>query len=344
MGSPPGNRVDQSTLERKIKKIRFHMARSLTRLPEFSSRKNIQKNKGRFLRRLHAEYKTAQELLISTYLEVEEDIAKAKDQSEVHTKEHWISVLELCFNTFVWIAERWERDRVKRVFKGPKHGSTKSRNVSSVLTVVRDMNKRSRDFAIALDFSSFECIADILRIRIDSKSNAAVSEYMEVKEGRVNDEMLETIKSKSTDRYLEFFQKYPDSGIKQMQRYFRQAGTCYDRLAMMRADQGGLFETPEGTLLIQVASTKRNYYLKSIKELLRHLKTEPFACFVVDGCLWVGAARMGDPVAIDFVVRHSIHHIFSAECRMCHDSRGVAKRACWRGTISWTRSLRFSSV
>jgi hypothetical protein len=90
-------------------------------LPEFSSRKKIRENWARFLPRLHREYKTAQELLISTYLEVEEDIAQANDPGEVQQKDYWIRVLELCFNTFVWIAERWERNRVKQVFKGPKH-------------------------------------------------------------------------------------------------------------------------------------------------------------------------------------------------------------------------------
>lgn len=88
--------VDQSTLERRIKRIRFHMARSLTRLPEFSSRKKVEQNEGKFLRRLHTEYKTAQELLISTYLEIEEDIAHANDQNEVQKKRFWLRVLEPC--------------------------------------------------------------------------------------------------------------------------------------------------------------------------------------------------------------------------------------------------------
>jgi hypothetical protein len=298
------------------------MARSLTRLPEFSSRKKIRENEDRFLRRLHEEYKTAQELLISTYLEVEEDLAKETDQSYLHKKKHWIMVLELCFNTFVWIAEGWERYRVKLVFKGPKHGSTKSRNVSSVLTVIRGMNKRSSDFAIALDFCSFECIADVLRVRINLKVKSSKNQYIEVKEGRVNNEMLKTIASQSTDRYVEFFQKYGDAGIKQIERYFRQSGTFFQRAEMVKGRSGDAFETPAGLVLVQEASIKERYYLGGINCLLKHLKTRAFGSFVVDGCLWVGAVRKGDPVVVDFFVRHSIHHTFSEECAICGRREG----------------------
>jgi hypothetical protein len=107
-----------------------------------------------------------------------------------------------------------------------------------------------------------------------------------------------------------------------MERYFRQTGTFFQRAAMMQADEGGAFETPDGTVLIQVASTRRMYYVRSIKNLLKHLKTGAFGCFVVDGCLWVGGARMGDPVAVDFFVRHSIHHIFSDQCAICSERDG----------------------
>lgn len=314
--------MDQLTLERKIKRIRFHMARSLTRLPKFSSKEKIRKNKDAFFRRLHAEYKMAQELLIATYLEVERDIDEVSAPGEVQKKTYWKAVLELCFNTFVWIAEGWDRDRVKRVFKGPKHGSTKSRNVSSVLTTVRKLNNRWNDFALALDFASFECIADVLRVHISPNLKAIENHYIEVKEGRVNSEMIETIESRSDRRYLDFFQKYGDSGIKQMERYFRQAQTAAERMEIMRADQGGVFDTPEGKLFVQVPSIPRIYYVNGIKNLLKNLKTSAFGSFVVDGCLWVGAVRINDPVQLEvaeFFVRHSIHHAFNTHCTVCAD-------------------------
>ena len=80
--------MDQKTLEKRIRKIRFHLTRSLTRLPKFSSQKKIKKNRNSFYRLLNAEYKTAQELLISTYLELEEDIEKYSDAPDVKKKKY----------------------------------------------------------------------------------------------------------------------------------------------------------------------------------------------------------------------------------------------------------------
>ena len=321
--------VDQKTLERRIKKFRFHLARSLTRLPEFSSKRKIQKQRATFFRRLHAEYKTAQELLIATYLEVEQDIANLDDRTEVQKRRYWKAILGLCFNTFVWIVEGWDRDRVKRVFKGPKHGSTISRNVSSVLKVIRQLNKRWNDFAIALDFSSFECITDVVRVHIHPKLKSIENHYIEVKEGGVNNEMIDTILSRSSTRYFSFFDKYGQRGIKQMERYFRQAKVADDSLEIMRAEQGGIFDTPEGKLFVQLTSIPRMYYMKGVRNLLRHLKTNSFGSFVVDGCLWVGAARIGEPKHLevaDFLVRHSIHHFFNRECAMCANAERWEKK------------------
>lgn len=312
--------MDQKTIERQIKKFRFHLERSLIRLPEFSSKRRIQENRTAFLRRLHAEYKTAQELLIAVYLEIEQDIANAGDHPEVQKKKHWKTVLELCFNTLVWIAERWERDSVKRVFKGPKYGSTISRNVSSVLTVIRQINKHWNDFAIALDFSSFECITDILRVHIHPKLKSSENHYIEVKKGQVNNEMIKTIMSESDSGYFSFFEKYGQCGIKQMERYFRQQKVANECLEIMRAEQGGVFDTTESKLFVQLTSIPRMYYMKGVKNLLKYLKTNTFGSFIVDECLWVGAVRIREPKHLkmaNFLVRHSIHHVFNRECDIC---------------------------
>ena len=65
--------------------------------------------------------------------------------------------------------------------------------------------------------------------------------------------------------------------------------------------------------------------MEGAKNLLKHLKTNAFGSFIVDGCLWVGAARIGEPKHLevaDFFVRHSIHHVFNKECAMCANREG----------------------
>jgi hypothetical protein len=311
-----------------VRKIRFHLTRSLTRVPKFSSKSKIKKNRKSFYPLLNAEYKTAQELLISTYLELEEDIEKYGDAPDVKKKKYWKMILELCFNTLVWIAEGWDRDRVKRVFKGTKHGSLKSRNVISVLNVIRRLNKRWNDFAIALDFSSFECITDILRVHIHPELKGIQNHYIEVKEGKTNTEMINAIKSRSQKVYFSFFDIFGDRVIKQIELHFRQRRTADEHLSIMRADQGGVFDTKDGKLHVLLGSIPRMYYVKGVKNLLKYLKSSPLGFFVVDGCLWVGAARISEPKDLevaDFLGRHSIHHFFSPECAMCTNQAGWQK-------------------
>ena len=48
------------------------------------------------------------------------------------------------------------------------------------------------------------------------------SDFIEVKEGSVNDEIFEVMKARDPDEYLKFFDKYSEKGAKQVERMFRQ--------------------------------------------------------------------------------------------------------------------------
>src|SRR5258706_9578653 len=317
--------MDQKTLERHITKYRYHLTRSLIRLPQFSSKQKIQKNLKAFLKRLHVEYKTAQQILISDYIEIENEMKTIDDEREINRRHLWIATIELSFNALVWVANRWDRDLVKRVFKGPKHGTLDSRNATSVVSALEFMNKRGNDFSIALDFCRVECIADILKIHIHPKHLTLETEVIEVKEGKVNAEMLVTIRTGSKKSYFDYFERYGEHGIKQMKRHFRQTQVASKSLEIMNSETGGRFETKDGPLFIHLANEPRVHYVSGIKNLLKHLKKNRWGSFLVDGCLWVCGARVEnnrDISAADFFIRHPIHHVISNDCQVCANRDG----------------------
>jgi len=121
--------MDESRLQAEIRKYRFLLTESLN----VKSLTQVEADRKGFFRALHREYKAAQELIIAAQLEIEADIASSTDEAERLKKTHWKAITELCFNTLIWICLGWERDAVKRVFKGPKHGSSTSRNAASAL-------------------------------------------------------------------------------------------------------------------------------------------------------------------------------------------------------------------
>ena len=312
--------MDQQTLEQHIKKYRYHLTRSLVERPQFSSKQKIEKNFKEFLRRLQVEYKKAQQILISDYLEIEHEIKTIDDAREVNRRQLWIAIIEVSFNALVWIANRWDRDLIKRVFKGPKHGSLGSRNAASAVEAIQFMNKKWNDFGIALDFSRFECIADVQRIHIHPKQLSFETEFIELKEGKANVEMLQTIQSRSEDSYGNYFERYGAAGIKQMKRHFRQREAAHQRIEVMNSPTGGRFKVDDQELSIHLAKEPRAHYISGIKNLLDHLKNHHWGSFLVDGCLWVCAARIEnsrDLSAADFFIRHQIHHVISSDCDVC---------------------------
>ena len=311
--------MDEAKLQGLIKKFRFHLTESLSRSGEFRSICEAKADREGLFRALHREYKIAQEIMIAAHLEIEADISSSTDEAEQIKKEHWKAIAELCFNTLVWICLRWQRDDIKRVFKGPKHGSSASRNAESVLKYVRKENERWNEFAVALDFCRFECIADVLQIHLTPDCTKSEMMLIEVKEGRVNEEIVEMIQVGSKEGYFAFFDKYGASGIKQIERIFRQQKKLDQRIEIMSSSPGR-FDTDEGKLIVNPESEPRLYYDETVKKLLKHLQSEPVGHFIVDGCLLVAGIKNDTQESLsfgDFLLRHSIHHAFSCECSFC---------------------------
>lgn len=114
--------------------------------------------------------------------------------------------------------------------------------------------------------------------------------------------------------------EFGKAGIMQMERTFRQAKKLSQQLDIIRDLGSGSFETDEETFHVELAREPRQYYVDTIRGLLKSLGAHPFGYFIVDGCLLVAGMKANSPEDLskgDFLLRHAVHHTFSRECALC---------------------------
>lgn len=206
--------IDIYKIEKTLVECRWLITHSVIDLPQFSTPEKIKTNYRSFIRECHKSWKQAEKLLIENILLIEKEIESLKKYKKDSSHKKNINlllglqiILELFFNTFIWIVLEWDRSSVKKVFKGPQYGSLQYQNIDSVLKYVNDVNENPDIFAIPLDFCRFTCITDILQVNCLVNNKSVEHLFIEVKSEKVNKEIQETISNGQRDSYFEFFEK-----------------------------------------------------------------------------------------------------------------------------------------
>ena len=314
--------IKKNRVENILIKCNYLLTQNVIDSPKFSTKKKIKKNYPSYIKECHSSFKKAEDILIKEILRFEDEIELLKkkklDNSNKRKKkllEGLKLLLELYFNTFVWIALHLDRLNVKRIFKGPKLGSLRHQNVDSVLRYVTDINKNPNEFAIPLDFCSFSPISDILKITYNEDEDSMQLYCTELKSGKVNEEMLETISSGKDNLYYKFFDKYGEKGIKQMKRFFRQQMAQSRHWDLIDAEPGG-YESPtdsEKNLLIVADDSLGEFYTNDIIRLMDAADQGEYAVDIIDDCLIIGViSNKNAKIASlgDFDTRLLVYNVF----------------------------------
>jgi hypothetical protein len=241
------------------------------------------------IRETHRAFKRASQILIDTTLEIEADLSRVtqtnKSAGDVNEYWHWLRIVAACYESFVWLAFR--PCDVQHLFKGPRSGFLDQQNISSVLKIAKEINDSfPYALAIPLDFTRFSCTGDLLCIgRTFGKSSVAV---VEVKQGEVNDALIEARKSRNADAWSAFFEKYGEKGISQAERVFRQEREYYKREARMRA-KSGIHKDEDGTRLVLESNIPAADFTDVIEALCAKARRGEYAVDAVDGCLMIAA-------------------------------------------------------
>jgi len=318
--------IDYKAIERRIHddllKCRRLFTRSVIDIPRYSTLDKIRKNYPDFIREAFKAHKTALTILIDGILYLENLLTKTNVADPCHTQKketaklgYWKRLLELSYNTLVWINVGMDRINVRKVFKGPKYGELAQQNIESVLAYVSEANKNPNEIAIPLDFCSFSPICDILKVSYSENDNTLRRLFIEAKSGKVNDEILETISTGTTEAYFRFFNNYGEKGIRQMERFFRQQ-MILDKSQKLMDAKPGIYQNPmnpEEHLIILANEADVHHFSDKISELLDKTDRREFAVDHIDNCLVVGAINTEDKNILmlgEYDMRLYIFHSF----------------------------------
>jgi len=312
----------ENLIQNDILECRRLFTRSVTDIPKYSTLEEIREDYPGFTRECFKAHKAALRILIDGILHLENllaqtNVANALDSHKTETVKlvYWKRLLELSYNTFVWVNVGMDKSNVRKVFKGPKYGDLAHQNIQSLLPYVSEINKDPNEIAIPLDFCSFSPICDILKISYSESDNVLHTAFIEAKSGKVNDEMLETINAGTMDAYFGFFDTYGEKGIKQMKRFFRQRIMLEKSRKLINAEPG-VYENPANPkedLAILATETQMQYFSDKVAELLEKAERREFAVGEVDNCLVLGAINAEDekmPMLGEFDLRLYVYHSF----------------------------------
>jgi len=310
--------MDTKSLEEHLKIVRHLMTRSVVEREEFSSFEKIKKNHVKYIQEVTKSNKEAQNILISDILAIEKELISLEKnkQGEIRKLTSYKIILESCFNAFVWIACDLQRFNIRKIFKGPKFGSILKQNIDEAISFVNGENKDPDVFAIPLDFCRFAPVCDV--IKLVRKGMHSERYFVELKFGKVNEEILETIENAKTDKtkYFDFFKRRGEKGIKQMERVFRQRLNLGKNVTLLDAEPG-----IHDKLIVKEMKRHFSYYSDVINELFIAADNDKSATVIIDDCLILTVISTLDKhkyIQSDFTFRHRIMDKFSEKCPLCN--------------------------
>jgi len=312
----------ENLIQNDLLECRRLFTRSVTDIPKYSTLDKIQEDYPGFVREYFTAHKAGLRILIDGILHLENlltqtNVANTPDSYKTETAKlsYWKHLLELSYNTFVWVNVGMDRSNVRKVFKGPRYGDLAYQNIQSVLTYASKVNKGPNEIAIPLDFCSFSPICDILKVSYSESDNVLHTAFIEAKSGKVNYEMLETINAGTMDAYFRFFDTYGEKGIKQMERFFRQ-GIMLEKSQELINAEPGIYENPlnpEEHLMILANEALVHHFSDKVAQLLEKVDRRQFAVDQVDNCLVIGAISTEDEKTLmlgEFDLRLYVYHFF----------------------------------
>ena len=312
--------MEQGHIERTLLRVRLLLTRSAVHRMGLRTLEDTQRNHVAFLHECHVVFKRALHLLIEDSLTLEK-LLTGLDKNETDYKrrkavyEYWLKLLELSYDTFIWIASNHDRSEVLKHYKGPKHGALAKQNIRSVIEVASQMNKEPDVLAIPLDFSRFSCITDLLRIRRFADGRVS-SDFIEVKEGSVNDEIFEVMKASDPDEYLRFFDKYGEKGAKQVERMFKQGQVVDDRIKLFGLQPGVYDEERAVRIVTELKDGEDGSFHEVIEPLIQQARTGKYSVETIGGCLVLAAFDATSQeryMRTDYVARCVVHAAFGDE-------------------------------
>ncbi|NTU49679.1 MAG: hypothetical protein HGA87_02075 [Desulfobulbaceae bacterium] len=292
-----------------------------------------------FIGLVHSGFQLAQEQIIdlllknrSRQVECENEIKKkrlegkkSEDSTALDELRYQERVIRKLADSIAWQLIGHQNYIVRRLYLDQEPCCISSSNINFGLSFSKDYHSENPlRFALLSDLTSFVQLGDA--ILIDRSQAVPKLSFAELKEGRVNHEILEMMdfysKSKC-DRALYYF--FKEKGDKHKEQFFRtvkQQVKMSARTQIINNDGGKDFD---GTKVsISEADFEVENFLDEIRGLLEASRKKKWAISVIEDCLFVGVYREGFPsrpafemwlkgLAVDYPV-YDFRFSFSVPC------------------------------
>jgi hypothetical protein len=279
------------------------MARPAGRKPEFATIEEIAKHREPFVVACHQTWKSWHERAIREILVFDEMLRRnnARPVDGVRQYGEDMSALWRKVNdAIVWTlfgAERW---LVKRLCLHRPRTYLAESNAKSMLSLLQGLNANPMSFALWNDATSVVDVGDVTYIENGLKPEPA---FFEVKEGVVNDEILELVTLKDQEeveaRLSAFAEARGEKGVKQLQRFIRQSQTASQMETLWTELKGTDPVTGEEIEVLNLG-VEHPPYDERLGALLQQALERGREVFeLVEDCLWVYA------IADSAVSRHA---------------------------------------
>jgi hypothetical protein len=284
---------DYLLLRYKLYKIRYYLTRGAVVKLGCNSMADVKQNYDKFIIECNNIFKMGQKIIIKDLLLIESKLEKLEKLGSDKTKSKLNRliakkiILEITYDTYIWQLAKLERIDVRRIFKGPKYGNILKQNIGSALRFMKIENNDPNTFIVPLDFCRFATICDFIRAKYEPKTKTMHLDYIEQKDGKANEDMINTISANCEKAYFEYFNRYGTKGHKQMQRYLRQWKTLVNRTDMI-GKPAGIYQNKgdkQEDIIITESSMGKATFVDTITKLCDRAEENVFAIEEIDKCL-----------------------------------------------------------
>ena len=262
--------------------------------PRFASLEAIEANRQAFTEKVHSTWKYLHRRSLDEILAIEKILA-----SEQHEKlskdfvwylERTIALWRRINDAIVWMLVREQDHVIRTVCHHKDRVRLTEANPIPMRRFLDNINADPQTIAIWSDATSCVDVGDIVCRSFSGKPNG----FFEVKEGTMNDRILELMRVKGTPEEISkeivaFADKYGPKAMKQLDRVVKQRER-YNQYMDIIDDDRGFDPRREAEVTIEETATRLKSYDQELQLIIDASEQTPtLRC--IDRCLWVYADR-----------------------------------------------------
>jgi len=198
-----------------------------------------------------------------------------------------LSIWRRVNDAIIWIACDMQRHIVKRLCLYRPRTYLDENNPTSIMSLLENLNSNPDSIALWNDATSSVDIGDITLLE------AGKLKFVEVKEGKINNAILEILMEKDPSNLSqalnEFSKTHGTNKMKQLERVKRQISTSHQAIELLNNDEGVDPLTGKKLVVLEIHEENK-YWNEELNSLLREaLKEEREVLTQIEDCLWIYA-------------------------------------------------------